>query len=50
MFTMSATSIESVQRPAQAWALDRVTCSLALMMLVQRGVLRRTASGIYVRG
>ncbi len=32
------------------WGLDRTTCSLVLMTLIERGVLRRTAVGTYVRG
>jgi hypothetical protein len=32
------------------WGLDGTTCSFVLMTLVQRGILRRTASGTYVRG
>lgn len=32
------------------WGLDSTTCSSVLMMLVQRGTLRRTASGTYIRG
>ena len=32
------------------WGLDSATCSSLLMMLVQRGTLRRTASGTYIRG
>jgi hypothetical protein len=39
--------------PAQAerlWGLDSTTCSFVLMTLVQRGTLRRTGRGTYVRG
>jgi hypothetical protein len=32
------------------WGLDSTTCSFVLMTLMERGVLRRTASGTYVRG
>jgi len=32
------------------WGLDSTTCSFVLMTLIERGVLRRTASGTYVRG
>jgi hypothetical protein len=35
---------------ARLWNLDSTTCSFVLMTLVQRGVLKRTASGTYVRG
>jgi hypothetical protein len=32
------------------WGLDATTCSFVLMTLIQRGVLKRTPSGTYVRG
>lgn len=32
------------------WGLDSTTCSFVLMTLIQRGILKRTASGTYVRG
>lgn len=32
------------------WGLDSTTCSFVLMTLIERGVLRRTARGTYVRG
>ena len=32
------------------WGLDTTTCSFVLTTLVQRGVLRRTHHGTYVRG
>jgi len=32
------------------WGLDSTTCSFVLMMLMERGILKRTASGTYVRG
>jgi hypothetical protein len=31
------------------WGLDSMTCGFVLMTLIQRGVLRRTASGTFVR-
>lgn len=31
------------------WGLDSTTCSFVLMTLIQRGILRRTASGTYIR-
>jgi hypothetical protein len=31
------------------WGLDSTTCSFVLMILIQRGVLKRTASGTYIR-
>lgn len=32
------------------WGLDSTTCSFVMMILIQRGILKRTASGTYVRG
>ena len=32
------------------WGLDSTTCGFVLMTLIQRGILKRTASGTYVRG
>ena len=32
------------------WGLDSTTCAFALMTLIQRGVLKRTPNGTYVRG
>jgi hypothetical protein len=32
------------------WGLNSTTCAFVLMTLIQRGVLRRTPSGTYVRG
>ena len=31
------------------WGLDSTTCSFVLMTLIERGVLKRTARGTYVR-
>ena len=31
------------------WGLNRTMCSFVLMTLIQRGILKRTASGTYVR-
>jgi hypothetical protein len=31
------------------WALDSTTCSFVLRTLVERGILRRTARGTFVR-
>jgi hypothetical protein len=39
--------------PSQAqrlWSLDPATCDAALTTLTERGVLRQTAIGTYVRG
>ena len=32
------------------WGIDRTTCAFVLMTLIERGVLRRTHNGTYVRG
>jgi hypothetical protein len=32
------------------WGVDSTTCAFVLMTLIQRGLLKRTASGTYVRG
>lgn len=32
------------------WGLDTTTCSFVLMTLIQRGVLKRTADGCFIRG
>ena len=32
------------------WGLDRVTCTFVLATLIERGVLRQTPTGTYVRG
>ena len=32
------------------WGLDSTTCTFVLTTLIERGVLKRTASGTYVRG
>ena len=32
------------------WGLDSTTCSFVLMTLIERGVLKRTMNGTYVRG
>jgi hypothetical protein len=32
------------------WGLDSTTCGFVLMTLMQRGILKRTASGTFVRG
>lgn len=31
------------------WGLDTTTCSFVLMILIERGILKRTANGTYVR-
>jgi hypothetical protein len=31
------------------WGLDSTTCSFVLMTLIERRILRRTASGAYVK-
>lgn len=35
---------------ARLWGLDSTTCSFVLMTLIERGVLRKTSGGTYVRG
>ena len=32
------------------WGLDTTTCTFVLMTLIQRGILKRTPGGTYVRG
>ena len=32
------------------WGLDRITCTFVLTTLTERGVLRQTATGTYLRG
>ena len=32
------------------WGLDGTTCAFVLMTLIQRGILKRTPGGTYVRG
>ena len=32
------------------WGLDRPTCAFVLTTLVERGFLRRTLTGVYLRG
>ena len=40
-----------VTRPQaqRLWGLDSTTCELVLMTLVERGILRRTSRGTYVK-
>lgn len=40
----------TARQAEQLWGLDTTTCAFVLMMLVQRGVLKATASGTYVQG
>ena len=32
------------------WGLDSTTCGFVIMTLIQRGILKQTASGTFVRG
>ena len=32
------------------WGLDSTTCAFVLMTLIERGILKRTPRGLYVRG
>ena len=34
---------------ARLWGLDRTTCSFVLLTLIERGVLKRSPNGNYVR-
>ena len=45
---MPALSVTAPQAQ-RLWGLDSMTCGFVLMTLIQRGVLKRTASGTYVR-
>ena len=46
---MPALSVTAPQAQ-RLWGLDSTTCLFVLMTLIQRGILKRTASGTYVRG
>lgn len=39
----------TARQAERLWGVDRTTCSFVLMTLIQHGMLRRTASGTYVR-
>lgn len=39
----------TARQAERLWGLDSTTCAYVLMTLIQRGLLRRTASGTYVR-
>ena len=45
---MPALSVTAPQAQ-RLWGLDSMTCGFVFMTLIQRGVLKRTASGTYVR-
>ena len=45
MPTLSVTAAQA----ERLWGLDSMTCGFVLMTLIQRGVLKRTASGTFVR-
>lgn len=45
---MPALSLTTPQAQ-RLWGLDSITCGFVLMTLIQRGVLKRTASGTFVR-
>jgi len=40
----------TARQAERLWGLDSTTCAFVLMTLIQRGLLKRTASGTYVRG
>ena len=39
----------TARQAERLWGLDAATCSFVLMILVQRGRLRRTSTGTYIR-
>ena len=39
----------TARQAERLWGLDSTTCAFVLMTLIQRGLLRRTAGGTYVR-
>lgn len=43
--TLSVTA----RQAERLWGLDSTTCAFVLMTLIQRGLLRRTANGTFVR-
>ena len=45
---MPALSVTAPQAQ-RLWGLDSMTCGFVLMTLIQRGVLKRRASGTFVR-
>ena len=40
----------TVSQAERLWGLDNSTCTFALTTLVERGVLRQTTGGTYLRG
>ena len=40
----------TVSQAQRLWGLDNSTCSLALTTLVERGVLKQSAAGTFLRG
>jgi hypothetical protein len=40
----------TASQAGRLWGLDSTTCAFVLTTLIQRGVLKRTASGTYLRG
>jgi hypothetical protein len=38
------------QQAQRLWGLDSTTCELVLATLLERGVVRRTSRGMYVKG
>ena len=45
---MPALSV-TARQAERLWGLDSMTCGFVLMTLIQRGLLKRTASGTFVR-
>jgi len=39
----------TARQAERLWGLDSTTCAFVLMTLIERGILKRTASGTYVR-
>jgi hypothetical protein len=46
---MPGLSVTALQAE-RLWGLDSTTCGFVLMTLMQRGILKRSASGTFVRG
>jgi hypothetical protein len=40
----------TARQAERLWGLDRTTCAFVLTTLIERGLLKRTASGTFVRG
>jgi hypothetical protein len=40
----------TARQAERLWGLDGTTCAFVLMTLIERGILRRTSHGTYVKG